>query len=120
MIADYPHAPGWRATAPETSEKAARQVAPKARRLVDRVYDAICEKPGAVHELARRLAPEGSDALALDRFERNVQPRVSELRALGKVEDSGERRDNQLGNPTVVWRKATPKPTGPLIQPTML
>jgi len=35
-----------------------------------------------------------------------VQPRFSELRALGSIVDTGERRQNDSGRNAIVWRAA--------------
>jgi predicted ArsR family transcriptional regulator len=34
----------------------------------------------------------------------SVRPRVSELRALGEIEETGERRVNESGRRAIVWR----------------
>jgi|SRR6185437_12323045 len=50
--------------------------------------------PATSTELSERLAIIFED----------VQPRTSELRAQGLIEDSGERRPTKYGNSSIVWR----------------
>lgn len=92
----YPHEPGYHRSAPETSLFAAVEVADRARTVRGRVLRAFREVGDfTAHELARYL---GEDHLT-------VFPRISELRAQGLVEDSGERRVNRhSGKRAAVWR----------------
>jgi len=82
------------------------------------------EKGGASQEAAARLNPvlKKNQQEALDAFHRaarpvtadelaelmgktivSVRPRVSELRRLGKIVSTGERRASSFGQPATVW-----------------
>lgn len=91
----YPSAPGWKADGP--SREAARQETGRAETLRRRVLEAF-EAFGAAtaDECAEEL---GESVLA-------VRPRLSELRAAGKLEDTGQRRRNASGKLATVWRLA--------------
>lgn len=96
-LLDYPRTPGWRK--PETSIEAAEAIAPAVEGLRAEVLAAI-----------RRAEALGSDGLTADeaaaKLERSIlaiRPRVTELRALGLLFDSGERRQNESGRRAVVW-----------------
>ena len=52
-------------------------------------------------------------ATRLKRYFLSVRPRFSELRALGLIEPSGERRGTASGCPAAVWRlTGGPRPSG--------
>jgi predicted ArsR family transcriptional regulator len=53
-----------------------------------------------------RTTPSTADevAAALEISVLHARPRISELRALGKVQDSGERRKNDSGHKAIVWK----------------
>jgi predicted 2-oxoglutarate/Fe(II)-dependent dioxygenase YbiX len=90
----YPHVPGSWGT--DTSIAAAEFMAgiqaPVQRAVLRAIRDASVRGLTA-HELAV--------ALGLERT--TVQPRTSELRALGKIRDSGQRRPNPNGKMAIVW-----------------
>jgi hypothetical protein len=89
----YPESPGWRDAS--TSKEAAERVAQGAPSLRKRVLKLISESPEgvAVHEAARLLkVPVPS-----------LQPRFSELRRLGEIRPSGQRRTNDSGMSAHVW-----------------
>lgn len=94
----YPHGPGHRGV--ETSVAAADALMPKLGRLQSLVLGAIA---GAGER--GLTADECCDVLELDRW--TVQPRTSELRAKGKIRDSGQRRPNKTGKRAIVWVYAT-------------
>lgn len=96
---EYPDAPGWREST--TSKEAAERIADSAIPLRKRVFNLIAETPGglAVHEIADLL---GRSVAA-------VQPRVSELRRLGEIKPSGQRRVNQSGMSAHHWTLAVPE-----------
>lgn len=52
--------------------------------------------------LGPRTADEVASALCLSVL--SVRPRFSELRRLGRIEDTGERRTNASGRSAAVWR----------------
>lgn len=94
MSNDYPNAPGHRSV--DTSIDAAEHIAPAVPILSAKVLTAVInagERGITVVEMA--------NAHNLDRM--GIQPRFSELRALGKIVDSGMRRKNPSGVSAIVW-----------------
>jgi hypothetical protein len=91
---DYPDTPGHRGV--DTSIEAADAIAPHSGRLERMVLFAIREvgDSGLTSE-------ELADRLAIDFG--SVQPRTSELRRKGLIEDRGARRPNRKGRRTIVW-----------------
>lgn len=89
----YPTVPAARPT--DTSMAAADSVADRAGSLRDDVLMAIRQRGGLT-------ADEAADAIERDIL--TIRPRVSELRAMGAIEDSGERRSNSSGRAAIVWR----------------
>ena len=89
--AAYPHAPGHKHT--DTSLQAAILVTDRAEYLRPRVLAALQEQPRTADELAELLGEHPG----------NVRPRCSELRHLGKVRDTGQRRVNAWGHKMIVW-----------------
>jgi hypothetical protein len=82
-------------TTGETSYHAARDIAPKAKRYRELILSNLRDVgPASSTELARRLG------VAFD----TVQPRTSELRRDGLIEDSGARSPTQYGKLSIVWR----------------
>lgn len=91
----YPNAPGYQDT--DTSREAAEAVEPAAKTIAALALVAI-ERAGATGLTAEELA----ETLRLDRV--IVQPRTTELKLLGKVRDSGQRRHNaSSGKRAIVW-----------------
>lgn len=90
----YPHHPGSRGI--ETSIAAAEWVAPVAGGIRSLVLASV-RKSGARGITTNELA----ELLNIDRG--TVQPRTSELRALGSIRDSGYRRLNANGKRAIVW-----------------
>jgi len=90
----YPEAPGHRWV--DTSMEAADAIAPKIGRLQRMVLAAISEA-GADGLTTDEL----SALLNIDRG--SSQPRTSELRLLGLIVDSGQRRKNRSGIRAIVW-----------------
>ncbi len=89
----YPNHPGHAAT--DTSIDAATEVASVAGTLRANVMRVLGEEPLTVHEAAERL----------DLSVPSVQPRFSELKRMGKIEDSGKRRVNEVsGKKAIVWK----------------
>ena len=89
----YPLRPGWRE--PITSKAAAEDMASSADTIRAEVLGSLREKPKTVHETAS----------ALQRSIPAVQPRFSELRALGKIVATGEQRINTAsGKRAHVWK----------------
>lgn len=93
----YPDAPGYRAT--DTSEAAAEAMKPKASVLRQMVLDALSVRPMTTLEIAHHIR---------QRYE-TIQPRTSELREVGLIEDSGLRgisRDPRKR--AIIWRLKQP------------
>lgn len=91
--ARYPYEAGYRDT--DTSREAAERV--DAGTLRGKVLDAI-RAHGPL------TADETADRLRLDKL--SIRPRCTELRELGKLEDSGVRRLNASGRRAIVWELA--------------
>jgi hypothetical protein len=95
-LARYPGVPGYKAAG--TSQEAAGRVAGDASRLRAAVLD----------ELRRWPTGRTADEIArlMNRSPLSVRPRLSELRAAGKVVATDERRRNESGMTATVWRAA--------------
>lgn len=92
-FARYPEVPGARAT--DTSRKAAVEIEADAATLRNQVYALLLVAgPHTADEVAELI---GESVLA-------IRPRMSELRAFGKVSDTGHRRPNQSGKSAIVWK----------------
>jgi hypothetical protein len=90
----YPNAPGHRNV--ETSIAAAEALAPKLGRL-QRMAEAAIRDAGNDGLTADELAAR----LDMDRY--SIQPRTSELKRKGLIQDSGLRRPNCSGKLAIVW-----------------
>ena len=93
----YPDAPGYRRT--DTSRAAAAAVESAASRLQAQVLAAISaagEAGMTTNEIAAQIGVDKG----------SVQPRTSELRAIGSIKDSGQRRSNDSGRRAIVWSAA--------------
>lgn len=91
---DYPNTPASGRT--DTSAEAAASIASASGRIQRMVQLAISEVGArglTCEELAGRLGMERT----------TVQPRTSELKLLGLIEDSGQRRLNRNGKKAIVW-----------------
>lgn len=92
MFDRYPNQPGFKAR--ETAQAAAKQAEPTAPRLRQLCLDQL--------RLHGPLTPDQCAAnLGMDKL--SIRPRFSELAALGKIADSGERRHNGSGRRAIVW-----------------
>lgn len=90
----YPHRPGF--TNFSTSREAAKAVAPSAKSLRAVALRLITEAGSqglTTNELTARMGVERD----------SVQPRTSELKAEGRIRDSGHRRRNENGKNAIVW-----------------
>lgn len=85
----YPHSAGHKRT--DTSREAAERV--DAGTLRGKVLQALREGPATADECAARL---GFSILS-------IRPRLTELRELGRVCDTGARRPNASGRSAIVW-----------------
>jgi hypothetical protein len=87
----YPSAPGYRDT--DTSREAAADMASRVTGLRLAVLGAL-EQDRTADECAAVL---GESVLA-------IRPRLTELKRLGLITDTGERRPNASGKRAIVWR----------------
>ncbi|MHB8272024.1 hypothetical protein [Bradyrhizobium sp.] len=90
----YPSHPGSKTGG--TSRDAARKMAPRAPTMRDQVLAALREKwPFGLtaDEVAR----------AMNRRELAIRPRLSELKGLGLIRPTEERRANESGLSAIVW-----------------
>ncbi len=101
----YPQSPGWKAEETETSREAARSVETPAKTLRRKCHEALKGAAMTADEVAELL---GASVLS-------VRPRVSELKAQGKVEATDKRRCNVSGKTAVVWRAAVVLSQGELL-----
>lgn len=92
----YPHAPGSRRGAPETSREAGDSIAPIASSIRARVFREIGTR-------GERGATGDIVAEALDLTPVQVRARIAELHAAGKIADSGRRELLGSGRQGVVW-----------------
>jgi biotin operon repressor len=90
----YPAAVGHKVAGP--SQEAAESMTSRAASLRAQCLKALAASSMTADEVADVL---GESVLA-------IRPRISELRASGKVVDSGERRINASGKRATVWRLA--------------
>lgn len=97
LFASYPNVPGYRAT--DTSRDAAEKTKPKAAWVRARVIDALTRQgPLTTQQIAEAVG------LAYE----TVQPRTSEARAQGVIEDSGARgKSRDPAKSAIVWRIAS-------------
>lgn len=93
-LAPYPNSPGYKAGG--TSRDCAIAIAGEAHVLRERV-----------HELLRQRELTADECAAcLEETVLSIRPRLSELRKLGKIVETGARRKNTSGHSANVWRAA--------------
>lgn len=106
---DYPDAPGFRPGAPETSREAAESIADEAKTIELRLLAIV--RAAGVHGVT------ADEAAAIARLPNAYasRPRLSTLRARGKIADSGARRKNASGRRAAVWTlpEYAPEPPPP-------
>jgi hypothetical protein len=90
----YPESPGWKSDDTETSREAAKSMAIPAKTLRDKCHAALKGSAMTADEVAELI---GASVLS-------VRPRVSELKAQGKVEATAKRRCNVSKKTAVVWK----------------
>jgi DNA-binding MarR family transcriptional regulator len=93
-LQEYPNAPGHRGV--DTSIEAAAAIAPKLGHLQKLVLATIRDAKGY-----GRTCNELAKVLKIDRS--SIQPRTSELKLKGLIEDSKRRRRNSSGVNAIVW-----------------
>lgn len=101
----YPEAPGFRGAHGGTSHLAAQDAAPTAKALRNEVVEHL---EGMEAKFGLAFGGETADeiATALKRHPRSIQPRISELSALGKIEKGPRLGISALGSPANRWRIA--------------
>lgn len=92
----YPDTPGVRAGSPDTAYAAAESVADAAKSR-----EALALKFFQQRGLVGGIADEVAEAFEWDKY--SVRPRLSTLRANGKIVDSGDRRRGTSGRWQAVW-----------------
>lgn len=80
--------------APATRRAAHEHVAGRRDLLQARCLEALRERPLTADEVADAI---GESPLS-------IRPRITELRGLGRVVDTGERRRNASGRSAAIWR----------------
>lgn len=92
----YPHSPGYQNT--DTSFEAAQAIEPKVGTIAADVLRCLRE---------RGNAPTYRIAALIGRSYASVQPRTSELREKGLIEDTGDRtQDPNTKRNVIIWRAA--------------
>ena len=94
----YPHTPGIKTEHPETSKEAATVMVSRAKTLREEVERQLGGRPMTADECAEAM---GESVLS-------IRPRLSELRKLKRIEDTGDRRPNASGHSAAVWRTSKP------------
>src|ERR1700676_2577802 len=92
----YPHAPGFKVSGP--SEQATEAMGSTANKMRAAVLAQFAQYPGGA------TADEIAKDLNLSVL--SVRPRVSELKGLGEIKQTGGRRKNESGITATVWRIA--------------
>ncbi len=90
----YPNTPGHKAGAPETSKQAASEIRNRATTLREAAMSIFQCGWGLTADQLAKVMEEHPLA---------IRPRVSELRAMGLVRDTGVRRRNASGKMAAVW-----------------
>lgn len=85
-MSHYPDQPGCRTGSPQTSLLAALDAAKTAPRAIDRILEKLAEGPASPEELHAAFVAEGEPLLLT-----SIRARVTQLKRLGRVIDSGER-----------------------------
>ncbi|WP_294328283.1 hypothetical protein [uncultured Sphingomonas sp.] len=80
----------------DTSREAAEMVAPMSNRLRAIVHGILFDHPKGL------TVDETCHLAGFPRY--SLQPRFTELRKLGSIRDTGERRFNESGARAIVWR----------------
>lgn len=94
---NYPHSPGWKTDAVETSRTAAEDIKSHAETLRSKCFNRLqLYGPRTADELAGEI---GEGILS-------VRPRISELVRQGRGTATELRRQNASGKSAVVWRAA--------------
>ena len=91
----YPTQPGFRGAVSGTSALAAKAVTSVAQRSRQAILQLLQDTPRGL------TVDEALERLGISRP--RGQPRFSELKATGKIVDSGERRRSAFGSPATVW-----------------
>lgn len=96
-MTQYPLVPGFKTVCPETSVVAALNEASRVITLREAVFRCLSQKERTADQCAQ----------ALDKSILAIRPRLSELRAMGKIHDTGRRSRNASGHKAAVWAITT-------------
>ena len=88
----YPHSAGYKNF--DTSKKAASEINTKVGYLQTVVLDALADFGDLTADQCAKLVNQSV---------LTIRPRFSELKTLGKIRDTGQRRKNDSGKTAVVW-----------------
>ena len=101
----WPNAPAWRHHSQgETAREAALAVTPSSKTMMQMIVDLLGEGPASPEHLTDKL----TDLLGRRVLLTSVRARVCQLRAQGRVVDSGFRDIGESGRVRVIrWRLAT-------------
>lgn len=91
----YPYRPGSKGT--DTSEAAARKIHRNSRAELLRniILQELENGPATNEEIAERIKEDIT----------SVRPRMSQLRRMGLIDDSGKRISNEKGNLVIIWTR---------------
>jgi predicted ArsR family transcriptional regulator len=103
----YPDRPGFKTSGP--SEQAATAIGTTANAMRAAVLAQFAAYPNGA------TADEVAKDLNLSVL--SVRPRVSELKRLGQIRETGGRRKNESGMTATVWRIANPLPSANRLAP---
>jgi predicted ArsR family transcriptional regulator len=93
---------GFKGTPGGTGELGAIQTAPRLRGRRKAVLEGVEQKPGSAEQIGERIGLHWY----------LTRPRLSELKALGLVVETGERGKGALGGKVNVWRATTAEERG--------
>jgi predicted transcriptional regulator len=105
MNAVYPNAPGYKDVSAATSRQAAARMESRAPTLREKCFEVLKDRELTADEIADKL---GDTVLS-------IRPRISELKAQGRICATEKRRCNISGVKAVVWKVKTK-----LVQPELI
>lgn len=94
----YPETPGWKGSGP-TGREAANAYAPQVRGRRAQVLAGLDVGPATAEQIGERVGLHWY----------LTRPRLSELKALGLVVETGQTGRGALGGKVAVWRLTTPE-----------
>lgn len=90
----YPHKPGFKVQ--KTSRQAAEEITSKAKTLQKKILELLVNLPAG--------ATPDQIAEYLEESILSIRPRMSELKAQGKIKDSGLRGKTAFGKSSIIWQ----------------